>query len=372
MRLSLARLSLLGGAFIAVSSNQPDLAAADDWQRIAPADAGFAANVGGRLDEAVERGELPNLHAVVVARHGRLVLERYYEGPDERWGQPLGTVIFGPEVKHDVRSISKSIVGLLYGIALDEGRVPGLDEPLVDQFPAYDDLRVDPQRRRMTVAHALTMTLGTEWDESLPYSDPRNSEIAMELAPDRYRFVLDRPIVAEPGSQWEYNGGATAVLAHLIAKGTGTPLFDYARDKLFGPLGIADVEWIRGTNGEPAAASGLRLRPRDLARIGQLVLNQGSWEDRQIVPRSWLEASFETPVPAEDELEYGYQWWLGRGRVDGRRWIAGFGNGGQRLVIVPDLDLAVVVLAGNYNRPDAWKLSATIMGEILLPALRQD
>ena len=370
MRRSLGRLSLLGGALIVVSYNQLDLASANDWQSISPGDAGFAPNVGERLDEAVERGDLPNLHAVVVARRGKLVLEHYYEGLDQRWGQPLGTVTFGPEVKHDVRSISKSIVGLLYGIALDEGRVPSLDAPLVDQFPAYDDLRADPERRRVTVAHALTMTLGTEWDESLPYSDPRNSEIRMEWAPDRYRFVLDRPIVTEPGSRWNYNGGATAVLAHLIAKGTGTPLFDFAREKLFQPLGIVDVERVLGLNGEPAAASGLRLRPRDLAKIGQLVLNQGSWEGRQIVPRSWLEASFENRVPAEDGLEYGYQWWLGRGRADGRPWIAGFGNGGQRLAIVPDLDLVVVVLAGNYNQPDAWKLSVTIMDEIVSPALR--
>ena len=370
MRLSLRRLSLLGGALIVVSYNQVDLASADDWQSIAPADAGFAPNVGELLDKAVGRGDLPNLHAVVVARHGKLVLERYYEGRDERLGGPLGTVTFGPDVEHDLRSVSKSIVGLLYGIALDDGQVPALDQPLVDQFPAYDDLRRDPERRRMTVAHALTMTLGTEWDESLPYSDPRNSEIAMEKAADRYRFVLDRPLVAEPGSRWAYNGGATAVLGHLIAEGTGTPLLDYAREKLFQPLGIADIEWILGWNGEPRAASGLRLRPRDLAKIGQLVLNQGNWEGRQIVPRSWLEASFEDRVPAEDELEYGYQWWLGRGRVDGRCWIAGFGNGGQRLVIVPDLDLVVAILAGNYDQPDAWKLSVTIMDEILSPALR--
>jgi CubicO group peptidase (beta-lactamase class C family) len=371
MRLSLGRLSLLGGALMGVSYSQLDLASADDWQSISPGDAGFAPNVGELLDEAVERGDLPNLHAVVVARRGKLVLEHYYEGPDERWGQPLWTVTFGPDVEHDLRSISKSIVGLLYGIALEEGRVSGLDEPLVDQFPAYEDLRSDPERRRMTVKHALTMTLGSEWDESLPYTDPRNSEIAMERAADRYRFVLGQRIVAEPGSRWVYNGGATAVLGHLIAVGTGISLFEYAREKLFQPLGIAHAEWVRGLNGEPSAASGPRMRPRDLAKIGQLVLNQGSWEGRKIVPRSWLEASFEDRVPAEDELEYGYQWWLGRGRVDGRRWIAGFGNGGQRL-IVPDLDLVVAILAGNYNQPDAWKLSATIMGEILLPALRQD
>ena len=184
---------------VSLISAQP--APADDWQSMPLIDAGFAPDVGGRLDDAVQRGELPNLHAVVGARHGKLVLERYYTGRDERWGEPLGQVVFGPVVKHDIRSVSKSIVGLLYGIALAEGRVPALEQPIIDQFPAYADLAGDPARRRMTIAHALTMTLGTEWDETLPYSDPRNSEIAMEMAKDRYRFILDRPLVAAPGSR---------------------------------------------------------------------------------------------------------------------------------------------------------------------------
>jgi CubicO group peptidase (beta-lactamase class C family) len=221
----------------------------------------------------------------------------------------------------------------------------------------------------MTVGHALSMTLGTEWDETLPYTDPRNSEIAMEMAPDRYRFVLARPIVAEPGSRWTYNGGATALLAHLIAEGTGKQLHEYAREKLFAPLGISDTEWVLGSNGEPAAASGLRMRPRDLARIGQLVLDQGRWGERRLVPAAWLTASFEPRVPSEDELAYGYQWWLWPrdSRADGRRWMAGFGNGGQRLTIMPHLDLVLVVTAGNYNQPDAWQLPVTIT-EILIPA----
>jgi CubicO group peptidase (beta-lactamase class C family) len=143
-------------------------------------------------------------------------------------------------------------------------------------FPAYQDLVSDPARRRMTVAHALTMTVGTEWDETLPYSDPRNSEIAMEFAADRYRFVLERPLVAPPGSRRVHNGGAAAVLGHLIARGTGERLHDFARARLFGPLGILETEWVAGSNGEPAAASGLRMRPRDLARIGQLVLRRGA------------------------------------------------------------------------------------------------
>jgi CubicO group peptidase (beta-lactamase class C family) len=148
-------------------SPQPaQLVLADDWQRVSPEAAGFAPDIGTLLDDGVKSGKLANLHAVVVVRHGKLVLERYYAGPDERRGEPLGMVTFAPEVKHDLRSISKSIVGLLYGIALREGKVPALDQPLVDQFPAYADLARDPQRRRLTVAHALSMTLGTEWDDS--------------------------------------------------------------------------------------------------------------------------------------------------------------------------------------------------------------
>jgi CubicO group peptidase (beta-lactamase class C family) len=350
-------------------SSPAQLAQADEWQTLSPADAGFAPDLGDRLDAAVKRGELANLHAVIVARHGKLVLERYYAGRDERRGEPLGVVTFGPEVKHDLRSISKSIVGLLYGIALAEGRVPALDQPLVDQFPAYADLARDPQRRRLTIAHALTMTLGTEWDEMLPYTSPRNSEIAMEMAPDMLRFVLDRPIVAEPGSRWTYNGGCSALLGHLIAEGTGLPLTDFARETLFAPLGIRDTEWILASNGEPAAASGLRMRPRDLAKIGQLVLDRGRWGGRQLVPADWLDVSFTRHATVEEGLDYGYQWWLGK-MPDGQPWIAGFGNGGQRLTIIPSLDLVVVVMAGNYNAPDAWKLPTAIMTDILLPALR--
>ena len=341
----------------------------DDWATIPPADAGFDPGLGARLDAAVRQGELRNLHAVLVARDGKLVVERYYIGRDERWGQPLGMVKFGPDVKHDVRSISKSVVGLLYGIALAEGKVPPPDQPLVDQFPAYKDLTADPQRRRMMIAHALSMTLGTDWNEDLPYSDPRNGEYAMEMAPDRYRFVLDRPFVAAPGSRWNYNGGATAVLGHLIAQGVGKPLLEYAREKLFDPLGIRDAEWTAGTNGE-AAASGLRMRPRDLARLGQLVLERGRWGERQLVPADWLDQSFAPHAHAEEGLDYGYQWWLGRLSGSGQPWIAGFGNGGQRVIVVPGLHLVVAITAGNYNQPDQSEIPLAVMRSFVIPALK--
>ncbi len=363
-------LAIMGAAVMPLSQGAAQADTDQAWQTIPLAEAGFAGDLGARLDAAVAAGTLDDLHAVLVVRRGKLALERYYAGEDEAWGDPLGKVDFGPEVKHDLRSVSKSVVSLLYGAALERGQVPALDQPLIDHFPAYADLAADPERRRITVAHALTMTMGIAWSEDLPYSDPRNSEIAMERAPDRYRYVLERPIVSAPGERWVYNGGATALLGRLIAQGSGKPLFDYARETLFAPLGITDAEWVAGRDGEAAAASGLRLRPRDLAKIGQLVLNGGRWGERQVVPAAWLAESFEARAEVGDGLEYGYQWWLGRLRSDGARWAAGFGNGGQRLAIFPSLDLAVVVMAGKYNQIEAWKLPVAVLVDFVFPALQ--
>ena len=365
-------LATLGAAFVSLSQDAAPASPIDAWQTIPLTEAGFAEDLGARLDAAVAGGELDGLHAVLVVRRGKLALERYYAGEDERWGDSLGRVDFGPEVKHDLRSVSKSVVGLLYGVALDKGQVPALDQPLVDHFPPYPELAADLARRRITVAHALTMTMGIDWSEDLPYSDPRNSEIAMELAPDRYRYVLGRPIVSAPGERWVYNGGATALLARLIAEGSGKPIFDNAQETLFAPLGITDAEWINGQDGEAAAASGLRLRPRDLAKLGQLVLNEGRWGDRQLVPAAWLAESFEARAEIEGGLEYGYQWWLGRLPHDGARWMAGFGNGGQRLSIFPSVDLVVVVMAGRYNQPEAWRLPFSVLVDYVFPALREE
>src|SRR5260221_3221417 len=235
---------LATGASAMLSSMRP--AAAESLPTARAEDVGFVPDLADRLDAGIRSGLLGGLHSVLIARDGRLVLERYCEGADEDWGEKLGTVAFGPETLHDLRSVTKSIVGLIYGIALDRGLVPPPDAPLLAQFPEYPDLIADPQRARLTVAHALTMTLGMEWDEERPYTDPANSEIAMEMAPDRYRFILDRPIVAAPGTRWIYSGGAVALLGRLIAKGAGKTLPEFARESLFEPLGIEAFEWAEG------------------------------------------------------------------------------------------------------------------------------
>ena len=327
-------------------------------------------DISAQLQRAHRDGDLEGLHGVLVIRRGEILAEQYFAGEDERWGQSLGIRHIGGEDLHDLRSVTKSIVSLLYGIALREGLVPGLEESLLAQFPQYEDLTGEPARESMTLRHALSMQMGTEWNEDLPYTDPNNSEIAMELASDRYRFILDRPMVRAPGECWAYNGGATALIGHFIEKGAGMALDDYAHEKLFQPLGIEAFDWIRGQDGVASAASGLRLSARDLAKIGQLVLQDGVWEGQQVVPKDWLSEALAPHGVPEEGIRYGLFWWLGPDG-DPPHWVAGFGNGGQRLTVSKASGLIVVVFAGNYNQSDAWKLPVKIMLEFVVPTLQR-
>ena len=347
------------------------------WPTATPAEAGFQADLNDLVDLAREAGVLPNLHGVVAARHGRIFFERYFPGPDSVRARPLGIVRFGPETLHDLRSVTKSIVGMLYGIALSRGLVPPPDTALLASFPEYRDLAADPARMRLTIAHALTMTLNLEWDEvTIPYHDPRNSEIAMDLAPDRYRYILERPAMGLPGERWSYCGGATALLACIIARGTGQPLEVFAQEALFAPLGVAETEWTRDASGEVLAASGLRMTPRDLGRIGVKVLGGGRWGNRPVVPSDWLAASLQPAATTPDGLRYGYHWYMGAAARDGgagdvlwEETISAIGNGGQRLFLLPRLDLVVAVTAGNYGASEQWRVPIAVLRDVLLPAL---
>jgi CubicO group peptidase (beta-lactamase class C family) len=363
------RKIITGGAAAALCQIARPGRAMADWEPIAPQEAGFVPDLGARIDDAVRTGKARNVHAVVVVRHGRLVVERYYAGRDEILGKPFEAT-FGPDVLHDVRSVTKSMVGVLYGIALAAGKVPAPEAPLLAQFPEYADLGADPRRRRWTIAHALTMTLGIEWNEGSDYRDPANSETLMYESADRWRFTLGRPIVTEPGERWTYCGGATELIARLITKGTGLTLSHYARAALFDPLGVRAFEWREGTGRERAAA-GLRLSPRDLARVGRMVLDGGSWEGQTVVPAAWLETSLAAKIltdPAEpDGRRYGYHWYLLR--AAGARVIAAIGNGGQRLFLLPSRDLIVAINAGNYNLADQAVPPNMLLRDVILPNL---
>jgi CubicO group peptidase (beta-lactamase class C family) len=327
----------------------PPAVAEDGWQ-VASLDA-----VG--LDPATICGIGPrfkawataDIHSVLVIRHGKLVYEQYFTGADEKLGEAAGIVTFDAATKHDLRSIEKSVAALVLGIILKQGRMTGIDAPVLPQLPEYADLR-SPQKDQITLRHLLTMSQGLAWNEDLPYSDPENSETQMDVSPDPVRYALSQPVVAPPGTVWNYSTGSVTILAALLRKATGQPLDALARAELFEPLGITDYEWAHVPSGD-LAPYGLRMRPRDLAKLGQLVLNHGAWNGKQIVPADWLAAATSPQINAQQLYFYGFQFWLGRSLVRGQEidWAAGVGYGGQRLFIVPALDLVVLIHAGLYT-----------------------
>jgi len=351
-------------------------AAADGWQVATPDEMDVDATRFCSLSEMLAKSTWLNVHAVLVVRHGKLVFEAYAAGMDENWGEPLGVVAHDAATKHDVRSVSKSVVSLLFGIALDRHLVHSIDDAVVDYFPDYADLRTT-EKGRIQLQHLLTMTSGIEWDEQRSYQDPKNSEIMMIGSSDPYRFVLSHAVKSEPGKVWNYSGGSTQLLAGVLERKTGQPLAEFASEALFAPLGITQFEWVKmPANGEAAAASGLRLRPRDMAKLGELVLENGVWNGHRIVSEEWIKESTKARVDTWDINRYGYQWWSGEWTfgLNGSRkvsWVAGMGLGGQRIYVVRDYDLVLVVTAGLYN--SAWPDGTIrpILNNYVLPAIRE-
>ena len=252
-----------------------------------------------------------------------------------------------------MKSVSKSVASLVLGIAIDRGPIGSVNQPIFSFFPELSDLR-SPEKERIQLLHAVTMSMGLKWVEATPATgDYNNDEARMHVAWDPCRYVLGLAATTPAGQEFFY---------------TGRPLDEFARAMLFEPLGITGVEWDR-IRGDTNAGGGLRLRPRDMAKIGQLVLAEGRWNDRQIVSKAWIETSTSPKLKATDGMSYGYLWWLGRARINAREvpWVGALGRGGQSIRIVPELDLVVAVTAGYYQdySPQAFQLQYGVFRDVL-------
>jgi CubicO group peptidase (beta-lactamase class C family) len=380
-------LSLLGGAALAPLAPLP--VCADPHQLCgvrAARDDGWPI-ASGKEDDGIDRDALcrmadrlaasgANIHAVLVARGGTLVFERYFKGADERPGRIFGsrveTVAFDAGILHSTKSVSKSVASLAVGIAIDRGLIAGVDEPIFSFFPELSDLR-SPEKDLIRLSHVLGMSMGLAWVEATPATgDYANDEARMRMAWDPCRHVLSRPVTTPAGHAFFYNTGALALVAAIVRKATGRPLDEFARETLLEPLGIAGADW-GSVRGETDAGGGLRLRPRDMAKIGQLVLAGGRWNGRQIVSKAWVETSTAPKLEATDGQSYAFLWWLGRSPLNGRenRWIGALGRGGQSIRIVPELDLVVAVTAGYYQdySPRAFQVQYGVFRDVLRAAV---
>jgi CubicO group peptidase (beta-lactamase class C family) len=370
-------VSLLGGAALApltalaVYADPPDRCgipvARDDGWPIASVnedkliDRDALCRMGDRL-----AASSANVHAILVARGGRLPFERYFKGTDEIDGW-LVEKTFHVDTLHNIKSATKSVAALAIGIAIDRGLIRSVNEPIFSFFPELSDLR-SAEKDRIQLVHLLTMSMGLKWVEAIPSNEGDNDEVRMHTAPDPCRYVLGLPVIAPAGQEFFYNTGALTLLSTIMRKATGRPLDEFAREALFGPTGITEFEWTR-VRGDSDAGGGLRLRPRDMAKIGQLVVAGGRWNDRQIVSNAWIETSTAPKLKATDDQSYGYLWWLGRSRFNERviQWVGALGRGGQSIRIVPELDLVVAVTAGYYQdySPQAFKLQYGVFKDVL-------
>lgn len=327
------------------------------------------------LKARLDAGSIPGIHSVLVIDGGKTVAEWYFAGADQAMvdrgaPMPLARVDFGPATLHDIRSATKSVVSILFGIARDDGAIESLDAPVLDYFPEYTDLRT-PERMKIRVRDVLTMTSGLNWDErTYPYTDARNSEIAMDIAADPNRYVLSLPIAAPPGERFNYSGGDVALVGAIVARATKTPLETFAAKRLFAPLGIDEFEWTRNADA-PRAASGLRLTTPDMGKIGAMVLAGGLWNGKRIVSQAWLDAATTPHVAVEPDptcgTKYGYLWWIFEGcnTQPPTPGFAAIGNGGQRIWVIPSRKLVVVSTAGLYNDPKQGEPPLAVLTAIL-------
>lgn len=297
------------------------------------------------------------IDALLVARDGRLILEEYFFG---------NTV----ESLHTVQSVTKSVTSLLFGAMLAEHAEVSLDDPVYRFFPQYPRTQWIKQQYDVRLKHLLTMSANINWNEELPYTDPANSNTAMNASDDWLGYVLERSLSGAPGGQARYTSGLALLLGGVLKEITGEYVDAYAQQTLFRALGIDKFRWSAAPDGTRHTGGGLSMRALDLAKLGQLVLDQGKWRGQQIIPAAYLADSLRrlplAAAPDDKEHGYGYLWWLRTFREDRQTIdaVTGIGYGGQYLGVFPSKKLVVVIFASEYEPSEAYDMDRSIRSVI--------
>ena len=337
------------------------------------ADAGIDSVKIIKLTKLILADTFTNIHSLLILRNNKLVYENYFPGKDEIWGLKLGYIKHDINTLHDVRSISKSVVSACIGIAVMQKKIKSIDDPIFDYLPGYIKYKT-AFNAGITIRHLLTMSSGIDWDEDAPHNTSKNDESSMEKSDDPVAYTLSLPMAHKPGTVWNYNSGSVQVLAAIIKDISRYNIDEYAAHYLFEPLGITDYKWINMRKNFPAAASGLRLRSRDLLKIALLYLNKGEYNKVQIIPGAWIKQSFSTAILRDGVTKsrgYGYLFWIQTDTIAQKPYtiISAKGNGGERLFMDLQSKLIVVITAGNYNNPDVVNDGQKALVKYILPAL---
>ncbi len=318
------------------------------WKTTSPEEQDMNAGMLADMVKAIQNQDSA-IDGVVVIRHGYLVLETYFEP-------------FQQGDRHPVFSCTKSVVSALVGIAIDKGYIEGVDTPVLDFFPERTVANLDANKQAMTLEHVLKMATGFDCQDSYLYQWKGLEE--MWVSEDWVQFVLDLPMVAKPGTRFEYCNGASALLSAILQETTGKTAFEFAQEHLFGPLGISNVEWESNTQGISIGYSKLWMTPPDMAKIGYLYLNKGYWDGVQVVPAEWVEASTRAQVKAGTlQDNYGYQWWVASPSL-----YMALGHMGQFIFVLPEDDMVVVFVSELGDRD--FYLPQNLLNDYIVPAAK--
>ena len=355
MRILIAFLALTGILTSAAKAGDQDLRWSDA--------------IASNLEAAIEKGDYLRVTSVAIMDGGELIYEGYFNGADTA-------------TRHNTRSATKTINSMLIGAAIADGAIKSVDEPVVKFFRDKRPFaNPDKRKNAITVEDIMTMSSPLECDDWNQFS--RGNEERMYIVEDMAQFYFDLPIRgfpvwSKPPSERPYGRAfsyctAGAQLVGLIAgRAVDEDLEAYAQRRLFTPLGFNHVTWPRTGAGDVMAAGGLELTTAMLARLGQLYLNHGEWNGEQILPAEWIEQSLQPRAQIDDDTEYGYLWWLSHYEVEGASHRAAYmsGNGGNRVIIMPDHDLVVVIAKTSYNTRRMHETTQALFDDFIVKNIR--
>jgi CubicO group peptidase (beta-lactamase class C family) len=349
----------------ATDSYRPPLAEDDGWATASLTDVGLDPGPIRKLVHRILLTETkdvttPCIQGLLIARHGKLVLEEYFYG-------------FHKERPHDTRSAGKSLASTLIGIAIDRGAPFDVTTPVYALFPKYARFAHDEARKRkMTVEHLLTMTAGFDCDDNTDSSPGNEDRMQTQTEqPDWYKYTLDLPMAHDPGEEAVYCTAGINLLGGIIENTTGEWLPDFLYAQFARPLDIRHYHVNLTPLGTAYMGGGIQMRPRDFLKLGQLFLAGGRWNGRRVISQRWVERATRPHAHFGPDTEYGYAWWIKAFRAGGRTYRAfnAEGNGGQLVIVLPDLDLVVMFTGGNYGNFPTWsKFRDELVPEFIIPA----
>lgn len=333
--------------------------------RALPEEVALAPEQLERLQRDIESDKLNNIHCLILLKDDKLIYEKYF-------GET------GRDELHYTASLTKSFASALLGIAIGKGYFGGdinsvLDRPVSELFPEYEDIiSADPLKKGLKLKHILSMSAGFEWDEhTYPYTDGRNDCNRINHSSDPMKFLFERPLRGEPGTEFYYNGGLSLSISWLIEKYAGMSVDKFAEKYLFNALVIKEYRWENVAGGLIDTDGGLHLSAMDQAKLGYLFLNGGVWDDKQVVPEEWVRESTEMRIHNIEGPDYGFQWWGGEFHslnFSCKSYLAS-GHGGQIIMVVPEHSLVVVVNQEVFSNPFGQMNFLAIMSDYLIPAL---